>query len=65
MKPKPTVINKGGIHNFIEQSDYKYQRTVFCTKCGQVAWDYNMNSEWNTEHLQAKLGLCISDKKND
>ena len=51
------------VHNFIsdDKSRDGYNRVIFCTKCGQVAWDYNRDEEWCIENLQSKIKECFDE----
>lgn len=46
------------IHNFIESAGEDYKRCIFCTRCGQVAWYYNISLEANKK-LQTEIKLCV------
>ncbi len=52
-----------GEHNFVEDSKETYHRTVFCRKCGAVAWFYNGDKEWNVKNLQGNIPQCLSTNK--
>ena len=51
------------IHNFTEQSTEEYRRTIFCTKCGQVAWNYNWGEATNIK-LQASIKECVEQEES-
>lgn len=47
-------------HDFTEEkSNETYYRTVFCRKCGKVAWFHNWSPEKNIEQLQSRIGECL------
>lgn len=48
-------------HDFTE-STYadEYKRTIYCRKCGKVAWNYNWSEKLNAD-LQSKIGNCIEE----
>lgn len=45
-------------HNFIEQTKEKYKRVIFCTRCGQVCWNYNVDFPMNRE-IQKNIRECV------
>ena len=52
------------VHNFVEDSEDKYFRTVFCRRCGQVAWFYNVLLDKNIE-IQNRIQPCVEQEVNN
>lgn len=52
-------------HNFTADAYgmNEYQRSIYCTKCGKVAWFYNGTAEWNMRNTQNNIGECLSTNK--
>ena len=48
------------VHNFVvdNSTEEKYLRVIFCRRCGQVVWNYNISLESNHK-LQDKIKDCV------
>lgn len=51
------------IHNFIESAQpTEYHRVIFCTRCGQISWNFNWNKDLN-EGLQKAIKPCVEGEE--
>lgn len=59
----PTPNNKErNDHDYVESnSNQQYYRCIFCRKCGQVAWFFNRDADWNIKNLQSRLKYTCGD----
>lgn len=49
------------IHNFIvDAPNQEFHKVLFCTKCGQVVWNFNWSKEINAA-LQENIKPCVED----